>query len=57
MFEQRIAVGGIGRMNDPRLHVNEEPRNDFVDVAVGMAVTFGFFFLIALVATVIQLLS
>ena len=44
-------------MNDPRLHVNEEPRNDFVDVAVGMAVTFGFFFLIALVATVIQLLS
>jgi len=44
-------------MNDPRLHVNEEPRNDFVDVAVSMAVTFGFFFLIALVATIIQLLS
>jgi hypothetical protein len=44
-------------MNDPRLHVNEEPRNDFLDVAVGFAVTFGAFFLIALGATIIELLT
>ena len=42
-------------MTDPRLHVNEEPRNDFMDVAMGFGVTFGFFFLVALIATIIQL--
>lgn len=42
-------------MNDPRSHVNEEPRNDFMDVALGFGVTFGVFFLIALIATIIQL--
>lgn len=42
-------------MTDPRLHVNEEPRNDFMDVAIGFGVTFGVFFLIAVVATIITL--
>ncbi|MDF2719658.1 MAG: YqzM-like protein [Paenibacillus sp.] len=42
-------------MTDPRLHTNEEPRNDFMDVAMGFAVTFGVFFLMFLVATIIQL--
>ncbi|TNJ65051.1 YqzM family protein [Paenibacillus hemerocallicola] len=42
-------------MTDPRLHTNEEPRNDFMDVAMGFAVTFGIFFLMALVATIITL--
>lgn len=42
-------------MTDPRLHMNEEPRNDFMDVAMGFAVTFGAFFLIALIATIIAL--
>ncbi|HEY8528910.1 MAG TPA: YqzM family protein [Paenibacillaceae bacterium] len=27
---------------DPRLHVNEEPRNDFADVATGFAAMFTF---------------
>lgn len=42
-------------MSDPRQHVNEEPRNDFLDVATGFGVTFGIFFLIAIVATIIQM--
>ncbi|RKN85141.1 YqzM family protein [Paenibacillus ginsengarvi] len=42
-------------MTDPRMHVNEEPRNDFMDVAIGFGATFGFFFLVALVATIIEL--
>jgi hypothetical protein len=42
-------------MTDPRLHTNEEPRNDFMDVAMGFVVTFGVFFLMALVATIITL--
>jgi hypothetical protein len=37
------------------LHVNEEPRNDFSDVLIGFAVSFGFFFLIGIIATVIKL--
>lgn len=41
--------------NHPELHVNEEPRNDFLDVAVGFAVMFGVCFLIALAATVVSL--
>lgn len=42
-------------MTDPRMHVNEEPRNDFLDVALGFGYTFGFFLLVALVATIIKL--
>ncbi|WP_127585794.1 YqzM family protein [Paenibacillus koleovorans] len=42
-------------MNDPRLHVNEEPSNDFLDVAIGLGATFGLFFLMALVATIIKI--
>lgn len=42
-------------MTDPRMHANEEPRNDFLDVAIGFGVTFGAFFLIAIVATIITL--
>jgi uncharacterized membrane protein len=41
-------------VNDPRQHVNEEPRNDFLDVGVGFAGMFGLLLLIAIVATVIQ---
>lgn len=50
-----LAVQEEYVMADPRLHVNEEPRNDFLDVAIGFGVTFGVFFLIALVATIITL--
>lgn len=40
----------------PEDHVNEEPRNDLLDVGMGFAVTFGFFFLVAVVATVIEVM-
>lgn len=46
-------------MSDPKhpeLHINEEPRNDFIDVAVGMAVTTVGFLVIAVAATVLSLL-
>jgi hypothetical protein len=39
------------------LHFNEEPRNDFSDVMIGFAVSFGFFFLIGLIATIIELFT
>jgi len=35
--------------------VNEEPRNDFLDVGVGFLVTFGVFTLITIVATVLSM--
>jgi hypothetical protein len=46
----------MSQANNPELHVNEEPRNDFLDVAVGFAVTFGGFMLIAIIATVATIL-
>jgi len=44
-------------MNDskhPELHINEEPRNDFLDVATGFGVFFVVLLLIAVLATVIS---
>ena len=46
-------------MNDskhPELHVNEEPRNDFLDVATGFGVFFVILLLIAVLATIISVL-
>lgn len=39
----------------PELHVNEEPRNDFLDVGVGMAAAMGFFMIVATIVTVITI--
>jgi len=44
-------------MNDPRQHVNEEPRNDLMDVGVGFLGMFGFMLVVAIAATVIQVLT
>jgi hypothetical protein len=47
-------------MSDPKhpeLHVNEEPRNDFMDTAVGFGVFFGVLLVMGVVATAIQLLK
>lgn len=41
----------------PEMHVNEEPRNDFLDVGVGFMTMFGLLFLIALVATIVTLVQ
>jgi hypothetical protein len=37
---------------NPELHVNEEPRNDFIDVAVGFAGMFGFVLVVSILATI-----
>jgi hypothetical protein len=39
----------------PELHINEEPRNDFMDTAVGFAVTLGFFTVVTIIATVLTI--
>jgi uncharacterized membrane protein YphA (DoxX/SURF4 family) len=41
--------------NHPELHINEEPRNDFADVAMGFGVFFGILLLIGIVATAISI--
>ena len=40
--------------NHAELHTNEEPRNDFWDVAIGFGVSFGFFFLVTLIFTLAE---
>ncbi|WP_156043104.1 YqzM family protein [Paenibacillus sp. UNC451MF] len=47
-------------MSDPKhpeLHVMEEPTNDFLDVALAFGAFFGVLLLIAVVATVIQVMT
>lgn len=39
----------------PELHVNEEPRNDFLDTAVGFAGMFGFMLIMAILFTVFEI--
>ncbi|WP_123039460.1 YqzM family protein [Cohnella candidum] len=41
-------------IRDPRLHVNEEPRDDFQDTAVGFGVMFGFMFVVFAAAVIIK---
>lgn len=41
---------------NPELHVNEEPRNDFADVANGFMAMFGFIIVVTVLATVFSLL-
>ncbi|MDB5052633.1 MAG: YqzM-like protein [Bacilli bacterium] len=43
--------------NNPELHVNEEPSNDFMDTAIGFGAMFGFLFLMGIVATAITLVK
>ena len=47
----------MSEVKHPEVHVNEEPRNDFLDTAVGFGFMFGICFLIAVVATVISMLD
>lgn len=43
----------MSETRNPEHHVNEEARNDFIDVAVGMAVPTIFFLLVATICTLI----
>jgi len=52
-------IGGT-QMSDPKhpeLHVNEEPRNDFMDTAIGFGAFFGILLVMGIVATVIKLVQ
>jgi hypothetical protein len=44
----------MDNVQDPRLHVNEEPRNDFLDVAVGFAGMFTFMVVVFAAAVIIK---
>jgi len=55
MLKNALEGNTMNETQHPELHVNEEPRNDFIDVGVGMAVTMGFFLTIAIIFTVITI--
>ncbi len=46
----------MSEVNHPEAHVNEEPRNDFMDVGVGFGVTFGIMLVVSTAAAVISFL-
>ena len=41
-------------VRDPRQHINEEPRDDFMDTAIGFGAMFGFMFVVFAAAVVIK---
>lgn len=41
--------------NHPELHVNEEPRNDFMDTGVGFLAMFGFMLVVAVIFTIFEI--
>jgi len=41
-------------VRDPREHLNEEPRNDFFDVAIGFGGFFAFLFVVFAAAVIIK---
>ena len=43
-------------IRDPRQHVNEEPRDDFMDTAIGFAAMFGFMTVVFFAAVIIKAL-
>jgi len=44
------------KANHPELHINEEPRNDFMDTAVGFAGMFIFMLVVGIIFTVIEIM-
>ncbi|WP_373230213.1 YqzM family protein [Cohnella sp.] len=43
-------------VRDPRQHINEEPRDDFMDTAIGFGAMFGFMFVVFTAAVVIKII-
>ncbi|RKP56159.1 YqzM family protein [Cohnella endophytica] len=39
---------------DPRQHINEEPRDDFMDTAIGFGAMFGFMAVVFIIAVVVK---
>ncbi|HEX7057381.1 MAG TPA: YqzM family protein [Bacilli bacterium] len=44
----------MSEQNNPELHINEEPRNDFADVATGFAGMFIFIIVVTIIVTIIS---
>ncbi|MBB6632672.1 YqzM family protein [Cohnella thailandensis] len=42
---------------DPRLHINEEPRDDLRDLVVGFGGMFGFMFVVFAVAVIVKFIN
>ncbi len=47
----------MNESNHPELHVNEEPRNDFSDVLIGFGGMFTFMIVVAIIFTVIEIMT
>jgi YqzM-like protein len=52
----KSSPGGItmSKYNHPEQHINEEPRNDFIDLMVGFGAFFGVLTAIFVVAVVVK---
>jgi hypothetical protein len=50
-FEEDVTMENV---RDPRLHVNEEPRDDLMDTAIGFGAMFGFMFVVFAIAVIIK---
>lgn len=48
------VVRKMENIRDPREHVNEEPRHDFNDVAMGAVAMGGFMFVVFAVAVIVK---
>jgi hypothetical protein len=44
----------MDNVRDPRQHINEEPRDDFMDTAMGFAGMFGFMFVVFAAAVIVK---
>jgi hypothetical protein len=47
----------MDKPNHPELHINEEPRNDFMDTVVGFAGMFTFMLVVGIIFTVIEVMT
>ncbi|MFC5702933.1 YqzM family protein [Cohnella faecalis] len=44
----------MSNAQDPRLHINEEPRDDFKDLMFGFGGMFGFMFVVFAIAVIVK---
>ncbi|MEB3100467.1 YqzM family protein [Ferviditalea candida] len=47
----------MSETRNPELHVNEEPRNDSMDIGVGFGAMFTFILVVTIIATVVEVLT
>lgn len=47
----------MSETKNPEFHVNEEPRNDSMDVGIGFAGMFTFILVVTIIATAVEILT